>query len=890
MIISALAVSVIAGCTAVPSPGPAPTEETAETQTPSDATGEPSATGEPHGDVTADPGETDPSATEGETSDPNGTEGPSEDASASPSDDGTASPGSTEDSSAGTTPTEKPTETAKWKGPGSATDVIFDASDALDYFKGPNATKAELVADGDYGHVVKLSTTGKTNDPFITFNYRSYLGAYGISPVSADTYRAVALRIKQEKCSNSSFELFYCAGSVTSAVGGYSRTGTFDNTDTDWQYVVYDLSSAGNYKGTVNAFRFDYMYSAASAGETVYIGEVILAKTLEEIIGVIGGGGDINALSSADQKRAEELIRSAKDNAPAVSNAKINASNEDGDITLWFDHSFAKTPEEVTSSTGRNTYQIRMAKNEIEDCQFILVSSKAKSGLTAKLTEFTDGSGNKLSGEILEGYYFSGVEGKTIVDPIPPLKGSFDLKAGKSKTFLIKVRTSKTTKAGQYSAVLTIEDKDGKEIKKANVYVYVWNFALPEASSCKILADLSWWNIYSYNPPWLFSGDDSLTYAKYYDYLLENKVNAYNLPYLNSNKDDPDPFSDPRINKYLDDPRVQAFNPVGFGTDRVTETRVKNAYTYLSQKPEWLKKAYFYPVDEPETKSGDPNHRDLDTLITYAKLIKKYFGKDYKLIAPMHKNFALNSDSTVDHFKYVEEYVNVWCPHNYFFNTLADYKNDPRLMFSYYTALLEKNLGSFKSRMEKEQAGGDEVWWYVTRFPHHPEITLSIDDSEIEHRLMFWQQKLYDIDGFLYYMVNDWFYGGDNPWDKKNETAASPFAYNVYGNGVLVYNGFEDPNGQPYQGRDHANATYESLSEEERKNYNAYPVGSMRLESVRDGADDYDYFTMLDKLYGDGTSDLIIKQMTTSLGRYKLDGELYNSLRIAVGNLIASRS
>ena len=67
-------------------------------------------------------------------------------------------------------------------------------------------------------------------------------------------------------------------------------------------------------------------------------------------------------------------------------------------------------------------------------------------------------------------------------------------------------------------------------------------------------------------------------------------------------------------------------------------------------------------------------------------------------------------------------------------------------------------------------------------------------------------------------------------------------------------------------------------------------VGCLRLESVRDGAEDYDYFTILDQLYGEDTSDLIIKQLTTSLGNYKTDNELFNELRIAVGNLIAAKS
>lgn len=344
---------------------------------------------------------------------------------------------------------------------------------------------------------------------------------------------------------------------------------------------------------------------------------------------------------------------------------------------------------------------------------------------------------------------------------------------------------------------------------------------------------------------------------------------------MNTSAGDSNPFPDPRVDKYLNDPRVQCFNPVGFGTDQVTQARVQNAYNYLKQNPEWLKKAYFYPVDEPDSDAK------LNKLIELGNLIKGVFGSQYKLIAPMHINRAKNANSTSDYFSYVSGVVNVWCPHTYFFNSIADYKANPKLMMWYYTAMMEKNLGVFADRMAAEQAGGDEVWWYVTRFPHHPEITLSIDDPEIEHRILFWQQKMYNVDGFLYYLVNDW-HGGNYPWAPLHETDNS-YPYNVYGNGILVYSGFEDSEGQLYQGRER----YDELSD---KSYNAYPVGSLRLESVRDGAEDYDYFTILDDLYGEGTSDLIIKQITTSLGNYKTDNELFNELRIAVGNLIAAKS
>ena len=373
----------------------------------------------------------------------------------------------------------------------------------------------------------------------------------------------------------------------------------------------------------------------------------------------------------------------------------------------------------------------------------------------------------------------------------------------------------------------------------------------------------------------MYNGDDGLTYAKYYEFLLENKVNCYNLPYLNTDKDSSNPFSDDRVNKYLNDPRVQAFNPVGFGTDKVTNARIQGAYNYLKSNPEWLKKAYWYPIDEPK------NVNELNNIRYYATNIKNVFGNSAKIIAPMHINAAIDKDSTEDYFKYVEGYVNIWCPKTYFFNTMADAKNNPLLMTQYYTSLFEKNLGTFQDRMAQAQSKGEEVWWYVTRFPHHPEITLSISDTEIEHRLLFWQQKLYNVDGFLYYMVNDWNHGDDKPWAEKHEVDNS-YPYNVYGNGVLVYNGFEDSEGQPYRSRER----YNELAD---KSFTAYPVGSLRLESVRDGAEDYDYFTILDSLYGEGTSDLIIKQITTSLGNYKTDADLYRNLRIAVGNLIAAK-
>ncbi|MBP5207004.1 MAG: DUF4091 domain-containing protein, partial [Clostridia bacterium] len=525
---------------------------------------------------------------------------------------------------------------------------------------------------------------------------------------------------------------------------------------------------------------------------------------------------------------------------------------EDPSLLMWFDHSYYKTPGECVTPNGQYTYQMRLAKNETECAQMVLASSKAYEDLTVEISDFVN-SGASLKPILYYGYYFDDVEEQSIVDPIPELQGPISLSANKSQMFLIKIKTTKDTPAGQYSAVLTVKDKDGRQIKKANVYAYVWDFALPDASNVKTLADLGWWSIYAAHPD-LYVGDDGTGYKYYYDLLLENKVNAYNMPYV----DEAEFNNRAVITAYLDDPRVQAFNPIGY-SKAPTNDNITRAYNFLSAKDEWLEKAYFYTVDEPMDKTA------LERVKSHANLIKSIWGDNYKLITPMHWNSLYDKEYKLDAFEYVKGYVNVWCPHTFFFNTYADKQANPLLTYRCYKKV-EENLGTFPERMAAEQAKGNEVWWYVTRYPHYPEITLSISDPAVDHRIIFWQQKLYNVDGFLYYSVNDWYGGGSHQhdwgWNAKKEVSTDSFTpYTVYGNGVLLYHGGK-------VGRLHE------------------AVESIRLEQIRDGIEDYDYFVLLDEKFGEGTSDLLIKQVTTSLGNFKSDIDLFTQIRIAVGNMI----
>lgn len=746
-------------------------------------------------------------------------------------------------------------------GPESPAHVRFSSKASSGVFTNPSACKATVEGNDTEGYVVKIATTGASNDPYIAFNYSNWMSMNSLQPVSADEYKYFIIRTKIENFTNTEFELFFTTSKSTGISADKSVFSVFSNADEDYQYITFNLGKSDKWTGNAGQFRFDFERTSAAAGETMTISDMYFARTLEEVRAITNYSPEsLNEGLTDEEKLAAAKLFAMEYNMPQVSNEKLTAEKEDASIDLWFDHTYTKTPAESVTSTGLNTYQILMAKNEIEDCQFLLAATSDKKGLTAELSEFTDGDGHTLRADMWYGHYFEDVQGKTIADPIPPLKGSFDLTANRSKLFLIKVYSEEDSHEGQYSAVLTIKDADGNEVKKANVYAYVWNFALPEATNCKTLMDVDQFTIYAtyaFSYPvgedrtYWFNGDDGATYAAYYEYLLENKINAYSIPYTNGGS------FDPRADKYITDPRVQAFNPIGWKT-AINATNTQNAYNYLKERNA-TDKAYFYTVDEPQ------NVGMLDQILADAAIMKQYFP-GYKYIVPMHLNSQLDSTGKMDYFEYVKDAVNVWCPHNFFFNGIDNYRANPALTYR-MTAKIEKELGTFTDRMAAQQAEGDEVWWYVTRYPQEPEISLSMETQAVKYRIFFWQQKLYDVDGFLYYCVNDWADTGENGThglNSKHETDTSAYTpYDCYGNGVLLYPGI--PFGTNL------------------------PIGSLRLECVRDGIEDYDYMTILDELYGEGTSDLVIKQITTSLGEYKADEELFTTLRTAVGNLITAK-
>jgi len=122
--------------------------------------------------------------------------------------------------------------------------------------------------------------------------------------------------------------------------------------------------------------------------------------------------------------------------------------------------------------------------------------------------------------------------------------------------------------------------------------------------------------------------------------------------------------------------------------------------------------------------------------------------------------------------------------------------------------------------LAERRAAGDKVWWYTCIWPPPPYPTYWVDDIGVAHRILSWMQAYHDIRGILYWNVVLWHQkderGGLLPTNVWNDPEVYPRGN---GEGFLLYPG-------NHLGIDG-------------------PVSSVRLEILRDGNEDFEYFELL---------------------------------------------
>ena len=701
------------------------------------------------------------------------------------------------------------------------TKVTFYGSKVItfkDVITDRNNCVAAITKDKEYGTVLRLTTNANSSDPFVMFRYENYVKAHNLTPVSADEYKYVVLTVKAENCTCETFELFYCAGNITGPTAGYMTTGAFNSTLDGWQKIVFDLSNV-DFSGTVHAFRLDFLSAPGSGKETIYIAGMDFYKTREEAF------GDIDI----DLSRPGEGVEYTEHKFAGVNYNAVTAPNEDENLLLWFDHMTEKVPRHVVEPTNRKTYVISMAGNSIENCQVFLAPTAADANVNVSISNFTNGS-SVLRTELLRENYLN-INGVYYPDALPKVNGSVSIKKNNSQGFVIKVWADANQPAGLYSATFTVTDANtGNVIKQANVYVNVLDFSLPEETTLKSAIGLSKWNIgVSYQNNGLSANFDDL-YKTYYDFLLENRLCAYQLPY---------DLYDSRAIAYLNNPRVNSFvinKSVSNGED------MTSPYNYLKDNASWMDKGMFYYVDEP------CESEKLNLIAAYGNRLEANFP-GYQQISPFFTNVDYNG---VDQVEFMSPYINIWCTKMFAFTPRDKYMVSG---VQYMTSRIQdERYGTFAERVEEFKAQGEKLWLYICWEPEQPYTNWLIMGDGTETIVSIWQCMMLDAEGILYWDASYW--NSSDPFNNMPPLIGAT----AHGDGVLLYSGA-------------LVGSYE-------------PVSSMRLESIRQGMQDHMMLSMLD----DVMCDKFVAKVTEDVITYTNDDDYLNYVRQNLGLYIEAHN
>ncbi|MBE6582261.1 MAG: DUF4091 domain-containing protein [Ruminococcaceae bacterium] len=522
----------------------------------------------------------------------------------------------------------------------------------------------------------------------------------------------------------------------------------------------------------------------------------------------------ISSCDSGDQKP------SGGDNGPA-------------NLKSWTFHSFEKTiVNAAPNGTFKTDYKVYLSKGETEGCQVAIYSDKEIKNVSLTLK-----SGET---ELIKPAMFSmnrthKIARKQYTDSLIPYYGKrLTIEANVILPFMIEFTTDENTPAGDYEYVYELVDKEKNVLATYNITVHVWDFELPKEKTFATSAGLRSDYIAHFNGTY-----NEAIYTVWYEALLEHNLSAYYIPYG---------IFDERGEKYMSDPRVTSFMVV-LPTDengKLIEDEVTKIRARLKENPEWLKKAFFLPLDEPH------NEKQLAELKEWEETLTR-LCPEVEIMAPYYTNIQVGEGR--DQTDEMEAYTDLWCPKLCLWDDERSYGD-----FLNYTP-----SKSFHERMNEQIAKGDRMWSYVCNDPDDPYAQLFVDTEGVNQRLMFWQMYQRDIKGFLYWCANYYGYstGGKkvpiNPWNSTNTKVTNGQGITIFGEGFLFYPGSEIGFGGA--------------------------VPSIRAKIVRDGIDDLEMFYLAEK-YLD--KDWIVnktKEGTPTLTEYA-NGDKYASLRIEIGNAL----
>jgi len=532
----------------------------------------------------------------------------------------------------------------------------------------------------------------------------------------------------------------------------------------------------------------------------------------------------------------------------------VKATNEDGSTSIWTNHSTAKQNREDLTSTGEFTYVINAAKNEIEGATVYIAPTEEKKDVTISVTDFVNCYGDNVKTDAFIFHYIRMGDNGYLPDPAMPDHSNYapNVKANNSHGFLVNATTTADTVPGLYEATLSIKS-EGVEFKRVKLYLNVWDFTLDDSDAPRSafgLGKSTIANLHGINGSTHPEEYNDL-YRRYYDFLLENRICCYILPYN---------VEDEAADRYLNDPRVNSFAVYGRGYGGImdcTTNQLVRRYEKLKGNSEWFDKAYFYMVDEPY---DGKNHSEISQgaqgcfadMRSAKEFIEKYFPGGKSMIPLETGRHITLYDGFMDLYK---ETCDIYCPKTYAF-TPTKYFGGGDEIWEFNNEEILREYGSYANFAAQGVTEGKESWWYFAGLPAEPYSTYHATADGMYVRMSGWQMFRENVTGVLYYLMDD--YRSNNPLHVIDYMTGVGVA--AYGNGILVYPG----------------ARYGIDG----------PIGSVRIDYIRDSFEDYMYLTMAERLIGEEATNEILLKVTRDLLDFETDAAVMQAVRAELAKSI----
>lgn len=451
-------------------------------------------------------------------------------------------------------------------------------------------------------------------------------------------------------------------------------------------------------------------------------------------------------------------------------------------------------PEDWDFATGVPA-RLSAARREAESIQIVLAPLEARVAVRdATCSPLVTRSGNRLPASTARidrvGYVTTRPPSYEVEyvgewpDPLMPLE-PFDLPEGRIQPLWLTVTVPPDARPGLYHGTVTIVDDRGERYS-VPVELTVWDFELPLRGKLKTAISTGYSPYVTNFYKWPEGEIPDSYLFRFYDLMLSHRINPVAIY---------QPRMWPPV-EHLDYCKARGLNSICMlctGSADPAQFEQVRGYMEELRKRDLLDGAYIYGFDEAQPTAW-PGVRE-------AWRAWKDAIPDVRIAGTYPPNEVL------------DDAVDIWVPLTPWYDS-AD------------AAVASKHL-----------AAGDEMWWYVCCGPTHPFQNWFIDYPATDARGLFWATWKYRITGFLYYETCIWtsntYAESRYGWDVPHEDPAALDAlragkrwpevpWNTYtysrfnGDGLLVYPG-----------------------------PNETPLSSVRLETIRDGIEDYEMLGVL---------------------------------------------